>query len=71
MYIYGEFRESGETISAFPCFICKKMIINAGLRRIITSVKSEDKTYEAFTVDEWINEWREQDIIEDKVKYGK
>ncbi len=37
MYIFGEDRESGETVFAFPCFICKKMIINAGLNRIVVS----------------------------------
>jgi dCMP deaminase len=69
LYIYGEERESGEILNAFPCFICKKMIINAGLSRVITSAK--DKGYMAFTVDEWVKDWQEEDIIEDKYKYGK
>ncbi len=68
LYIYGEERDSGEILSAFPCFICKKMIINAGLKRVVTSVK--DKDYMAFTVDEWVKDWQEDDIIEDKYKYG-
>lgn len=69
LYIYGEERDSGEILSAFPCFICKKMIINAGLDRVVTSAK--DKDYMAFTVDEWVKDWQENDIIEDKYKYGE
>ncbi len=37
MYIYRRGPESGRTVFAFPCFICKKMIINAGLNRIVVS----------------------------------
>lgn len=71
MYIYGQTKDTGEVINAFPCFICKKMIINAGLNRIITSVKDNDKGYMIFTVDEWIKEWQEIDIIDDRYKYGQ
>lgn len=71
MYIYGQTKDTGEIINAFPCFICKKMIINAGLNRIITSVKDNDKGYMIFTVDEWIKEWQEIDIIDDRYKYGQ
>jgi dCMP deaminase len=71
IYIYGESKDTGEVINAFPCFICKKMIINAGLNRIITSVKDPDKNYMTFTVDEWIMDWQENDIIDDRYKYGQ
>jgi len=71
MYIYGEDRPTGRTINAFPCFICKKMIINAGLNRIVTSVKDEEQPYKIFSVDEWVEDWQAHDIIEDKYKYGK
>lgn len=71
MYIYGQAKDTGEVINAFPCFICKKMIINAGLNRIIASVKDNDKGYMIFTVDEWIKEWQEIDIIDDRYKYGQ
>ena len=70
MYIYGEKRDTGEVINAFPCFICKKMIINAGLRRVITSVADPNKKYMVFYVDDWVKEWQEHDIIEDKYRYG-
>jgi len=69
LYIYGEQRDTGEILSAFPCYICKKMIINAGLNRVITS--SKDKGFMVFTVDEWVNDWQKNDIIEDKNRYGQ
>ena len=71
MYIYGEERPTGQRINAFPCFICKKMIINAGLKRVITSVKTEEQQYKIFSVAEWVEDWQKHDIIEDKFQYGK
>jgi len=70
MYIYGEYRSSGQPLFAFPCFICKKMIINAGLRRAIVS-KPETGTLQIFHIDDWISEWKSQDIIADRTRYGQ
>jgi len=70
MYIFGEERESGKTIFAFPCFICKKMIINAGLNRIVVS-QSDAERRRIFLVDDWAREWLDQDILEDSVRYGR
>jgi dCMP deaminase len=72
MYIYGELRSTNEIIDAFPCFICKKMIINAGLESVITSVKKENsQSFMIFSVEDWIADWQNKDIIEDKYKYGQ
>ncbi len=68
IYIYGSSYARKETIDAFPCFICKKMIINAGLRRVICST-SDDKM-KIFSVSEWVKEWHEGDIIDDAHQYG-
>ena len=70
MYIFGEERESAKTVFAFPCFICKKMIINAGLNRIVVSQPGTER-YRIFTVADWAQEWRDQDILEDSVRYGR
>jgi dCMP deaminase len=70
MYVFGEERESGKTVFAFPCFICKKMIINAGLGRIVVSQPGSER-FRVFQVGDWVNEWREQDILEDSVRYGR
>jgi len=70
IFIYGENRQTGEIINAFPCFICKKMIINAGLNRIICST-SGGGPYKIFTCTDWVDDWQRQDIIEDRFQYGK
>ena len=71
IFIYGELQETHQPIDAFPCFICKKMIINCGLNRVICSVIEKEKDYIVFSVTDWIKEWQEKDIIEDKYRYGK
>lgn len=35
LYLYG--MENGKTIEASPCDICRRMIMNAGIARVITS----------------------------------
>lgn len=69
MFIYGSDPKTGQPIEAFPCFICKKMIINAGLRRVVCS--SSEGNLEIFMVDDWIREWQKTDIIDDTHQYGK
>ncbi len=68
MYIYGSEPESGAPVNAFPCYICKKMIINAGLVRVICS--STDGKSLVFCVDDWARAWREGDILDDTHQYG-
>jgi dCMP deaminase len=69
IYVFGRTLE-GKPIDAFPCFICKKMIINAGLARVICSAK--DGLIRIFHVEDWIKEWQETDreIVDDKIQYG-
>jgi len=68
MYIYGTIFNEDKPINAFPCFICKKMIINAGLDRIICSTAKGGK--KAFRVTRWAQEWTKADILDDKHQYG-
>ncbi len=67
MYLWGEDR-NGQQIDSLPCFICKKIIINAGLERLIGATKEGD--YKTFEVDDWVREWQEKDILDDKHQYG-
>jgi len=71
MYIYGKIYGNDQTqpIDAFPCFICKKMLINCGLKRVICSLK--DGTYKIFQVADWLEEWGKNDIIDDEFQYGE
>lgn len=68
MYLYAMSKE-GKAVDSFPCFICKKMIINAGLNRLICSTK--DGKYKIFKVSDWIKYWQEKDILDDQHQYGK
>jgi len=68
MFIYGEYTSSPKKMDVFPCFICKKMIINAGLKRVICS--QVDGSYKIFNVKDWVKDWQKKDIIDDKYQYG-
>lgn len=68
MYIFGSIYGKEAPINAFPCFICKKMIINAGLSRVVCS--AADGKMNAFWVKDWIKDWQEGDILDDKSQYG-
>ncbi len=68
MYIYGSIPGNSKPINAFPCFICKKMIINAGLECVICS--TADGKMKVFRVEDWVKDWQKGDIIDDKQQYG-
>jgi len=67
MYLYAENSE-GKLVNGFPCFICKKMIINSGLEKLICFTK--DREIKLFNISDWINDWQEKDIIDDRHQYG-
>jgi dCMP deaminase len=54
-------------VNAHPCFICKKMIINAGLQRVIT--RMADGSLKIHSVDNWVKNWQKKDLIDDREKY--
>ncbi len=70
MYIFGEKRYQNiiKPINAFPCFICKKMIINSGVEKVICS--TEDGGMKIFLVKDWVEEWQKKDIVDDASKYS-
>ena len=68
MYIHGTDGGSTTVIDAFPCFICKKMIINAGLTRVVCSAAAG--TPSIFLIEDWARAWREGDILDDTHQYG-
>jgi hypothetical protein len=69
MYTYEENGKTGEKVDAIPCYICKKMIINAGLSRFIGNAK--DGAVRVFHIEDWVAEWKQGDILDDKHQYGK
>lgn len=68
MYIYGSVYGQEKPINAFPCFICKKMIINAGLNRVICSTAQGKR--KIFYVRRWVQDWQKGDILDDRHQYG-
>ncbi len=68
IYIYGSIPGEGKPVNAFPCFICKKMIINAGLDRVVCSTSAGKK--KTFRVSQWARDWTKVDIIDDRHQYG-
>jgi dCMP deaminase len=68
MYLYAE-NGQGEKVDSFPCYICKKMIINSGLTSVVSSLKEDG--IKIFYIKDWVNEWKERDILDDKYQYGK
>ncbi|MCX8160304.1 MAG: dCMP deaminase family protein [Candidatus Saccharicenans sp.] len=69
MFIYGRDPRTDREIDAFPCFICKKMIINSGLNRVVCS--TSDGGLRVFSVEDWIRDWQETDILDDTHQYGR
>jgi len=70
MYLYTAKREGSQLVpvKAYPCLLCKKMIINAGLARFIGS--NPDETLSVYQVSEWVKEWQElDDLTKDSEKY--
>jgi dCMP deaminase len=68
MFIFHRDR-NGKEMDSFPCFICKKMMINSGLKRVVCSTK--EKGIKVFSVEDWVKDWQEGDILDDEYQYGK
>lgn len=71
MYLYSvKLDDNGEEvkISSYPCFICKKMIVNSGISELISM--QEDGSLKKYNVDEWTDEWKEKDLVDDMNQYG-
>jgi len=68
MFLHSTNPKTGLKNDALPCFFCKRMIINAGIRRVVSAAK--EGGVKIFMVDDWINDWREKDIVDDKFQYG-
>lgn len=69
MYLFGckVYEGIKEVFNIFPCFICKKMIINAGIKEFVA--QQADGTYKVYDVDDWIKDWQKKDIMDDEVVY--
>lgn len=69
MYLYSENPKTGELIESYPCYICKKMVINAGLSRFVGNTKEGGIKF--YHTEDWVNEWKIGDVLDDKHQYGE
>lgn len=69
MYSYMEDPKTGEIHESFPCFICKKMLINAGIKEVITCSRKNKLNH--YDVDNWAKEWQKIDILDSQIQYGR
>lgn len=71
LYLYSEKivnTNDLQTIDAYPCFICKKMIINSGLDEVIVSrANGEVKKHK---IKDWADDWTKGDLLDDKETYS-
>ena len=68
MYIYGTKIHEGEEnlIDIYPCFICKKMIINSGLKKVHLMANDGIKKHD---VHDWTKDWQKKDMLDDMDVY--
>lgn len=68
--IYNSFDnpKDGTPRDSFPCFICKKMIINSGIKRIVCTDNKNDIVI--LNVEDLVKDWQEKDIIDDERQFG-
>lgn len=70
MYLYSTVirDEIEKPQDAYPCFICKKMIINAGIEKLIG--RQADNSLKVYETNDWVNDWQEHDLLDDRQQYG-
>jgi len=70
MYVYSVKTDMDwvETpINSFPCFICKKMIVNCWMEEFISH--RTDGTIKHYKIDDWVDEWKEKDMLDSEEQY--
>lgn len=70
MYLYTlkKTEDGFVPIKSYPCLLCKKMIINAGIARFIGN--NIDDSISVYAITDWVEEWQDiEDITQDKDKY--
>jgi dCMP deaminase len=72
VYFYSEKSNSKgefEVIDAYPCFICKKMLVNSGLKKMTCS--AEDNSFKEYSISDWAEDWQRNDLLDDVSSYGE
>ena len=65
LYLVGRDMSTGEIMKdANSCTMCKRMIINAGIERVI--IRRDSDTYDIIEVREWVEQ---DDLLDGKTGY--
>ncbi len=71
MFLFTAKRIDGRKLApmkAYPCSLCKKMIINAGIKRFIGNNKNGSLS--TYFIGDWVKDWQNiEDISRDKEQY--
>ncbi len=73
MFLYTAKKEADNKnklvpVKAYPCLLCKKMIINAGINRFVGNNK--DGSLSTYFIKDWVKNWQKiEDISQDKEQY--
>jgi dCMP deaminase len=54
IYLCALSRDSGEVFGGRPCKMCTRLIINAGIKKVV--VREKDNSFSIYSVDDWIKE---------------
>ena len=66
LYMVGRTAKTGELVDYIDsCSMCKRVVINAGIEKVIVKDKNEEKGYRVINVQDWINY---DEVLEEKVK---
>ena len=66
MYMVGREKATGELIDNIDsCSMCKRVVINAGIKEVIVKDKYSQIGYKIYDVNDWINY---DEVLEEKVK---
>jgi len=71
MYMYFIKRQpdgSDKFVMSYPCFLCKKKLINAGLKRFVGN--DENGNLKFYSVDDWVHDWATKDMLDDTDAYN-
>lgn len=67
LYLVGIRKDTGEyETDADSCQLCKKMIINAGIKEVIVKTKNQDIGYKIIDIKKWIEN---DDLLDGKITY--
>ncbi len=66
MYMVGRDAQTNELLDYIDsCFMCKRVVINAGIEKVIVKDKKEECGYKIYDVEDWV---KYDEVLEEKVK---